>query len=246
MIRTTLLAAALAAAMPGIALAGPWTGAAEFGLAISSGNADTETLNGKVDVKREDEKWLYSASAAALRVKSDDDLTANRYELGGKAGYKFNERLYAFGSARYDNDDFAPFEYQIIVGAGLGYFFIKDATTELSGEVGPGWRRFQPIDLVVPTPPPPRRIEQDSESDLIARAAVNFKHKLTDSTEIFDTLLVESGGGNTFLQNDIGVAVKISDRFALKLGHQLRRNNDAPPGVDKTDTLITTNLVATF
>ena len=53
-------------------------------------------------------------------------------------------------------------------------------------------------------------------------------------------------GITAFLQNDLGVAVKMSDAFAIKSGFQIRRNSDVGPGVRKTDRLFTTNLVYSF
>ena len=79
---------------------------------LSNGNADNLTVNGKLDFKYEEAQWLYNVYALALRTESSDVNTANRYEIGDKAGYKFNERAYMLGSARHENDDFAPYEYQ--------------------------------------------------------------------------------------------------------------------------------------
>jgi putative salt-induced outer membrane protein len=256
MIRMSLLALLVAAAP---AAAEPWKGTAELGLAVSRGNAESENLNAKLDFTREHEQWLYAVSASALRSKGDvvvigangttstaSVTTANRYEVGGKIGYKVSDRMYVFGSARYDNDDFASYQWQLIASAGVGYQFVKTDTTEFSVEAGPGARRVQPIEVLVTTPPPPRLIEPDAETDLVGRLGANFRHQLTESTELTNVTLVETGGGNTFIQNDTGVSVKLSDRFALKTGLQFRHNSDVPPGVDKTDTLLTTNIVIGF
>ena len=60
---------------------------------------------------------------------------------------------------------------------------------------------------------------------------------------IFDTLLVEAGSDNTFVQNDIGIQVAINKTLALKAALQARHNTDVLDGIDKTDTLTTINLV---
>jgi putative salt-induced outer membrane protein len=54
---------------------------------------------------------------------------------------------------------------------------------------------------------------------------------------------VEAGSDNTFMQNDIGIAVAMNEKFALKAGLQARRNSDVEPGTKNTDTLTTINLV---
>lgn len=244
------LTLALLAALPTAALAQDnaddrsWSGTAEFGLAIASGNADSETINGKFAFLREEDRWFYGLNAAALRAKADDQLSANRYEAGLKLGYDFTERTYLFGTLRYENDDFASYEYQSIASLGVGYRFVDSERTSLLGEIGPGARRVQPIDALIGTPPVLTPV--DAETSSIVRGSLDFKHQLTANTSLTNLLLAESGGGSTFLQNDLGVAVQMSERFALKAGYQVRHTTEVPVGIEKTDTLFTTNLVVGF
>jgi putative salt-induced outer membrane protein len=239
--------------------AADWTGNGELGLAYARGNAQSETFNAKVDLKKDDEHWLYEVNGAALRASGEVDVVfddgsvgrvkstnASRWEVGGKVGYKYTDRLYFFGSARYDDDDFAPYRWQLIVSGGAGYKFIDSELTKLTGEVGPGWRRQQPIDELVALPPPPRLVSPDQQGDGVVRFTLNASHRLTANTEIVDGLLIESGGGNTFAQNDLGIQVQMSERLALKTGLQVRHNTEVPAGVENTDTLLTTNIVVGF
>ncbi len=223
-----------------------WKGQGEFGLVLAKGNADNLSVNGKLDFNFEEAQWLYNFYVSALRAESSDVASANRYELGGKAGYKFSERAYLFGSARHENDDFAPHEYQTTIAAGYGYKAIDSEDTKLAIEVAPGYRRYQPVDLFVATPAPGMFVAQDSEGDFIARGHVNFSHKLTANTLLIDTLLIESGQDNTFAQNDFGVQVAMTEKFAIKAGLSVRHNTDVIAPVKKTDTLTTVNLVYGF
>lgn len=221
-----------------------WNGTAEFGLAITTGNSDSQTINGKFAFKRESNRWLSDLNAAALRAKADDDLSANRYELGAKVGYLFTERLYSFGSLRYENDDFASYDWQTVASVGAGYRFIDNDATTLVGEIGPGVRRWQPVAELRGTPPVLAQF--DTENDAVVRGTFDLQHQLTANTTLSNLLLAESGGGSTFLQNDLGVTVQMSERFALKAGYQVRHTNDVPVGLKKTDQLFTTNLVVAF
>ena len=74
----------------------------------------------------------------------------------------------------------------------------------------------------------------------------DFSHVLTENTKLVNTFLLESGSDNTFLKNDFGVAVAMNASLALKAGLQARHNTDVAPGIKKTDTLTTMNLVYTF
>jgi putative salt-induced outer membrane protein len=241
------LALALLAALPFAAHAEEersWSGTAEFGLAIASGNADSETINGKFAFLREEDRWFYGINASALRAESDDQLSANRYEAGLKLGYDFTRRAYLFGTLRHENDDFASYDYQSIASLGVGYRFIDREGTSLLAEIGPGARRFQPIDALVGTPPVLTAF--DAETDAIVRGSLTLKHRLSPTTRIANEVLVETGSGSTFIQNDLSLRVRMSERLALKAGYELRHTTEVPVGIEKTDTLFTTNLVVGF
>lgn len=217
-----------------------WTGAGELGLALTRGNSETESLNAKLSLVWEDALWKHELGAAALRQKgesalTDDlELTANRYELSGSSARKFGERSYLIGALRYENDDFAPFEYQAIASIGVGTYLVKESATEWLIEGGPGYRRFRDT------------LSRETDGEVVLRARTAFKHAFNEQTSIEDTLLVEAGSDNTFVQNDLGVSVKMSTALALKAGLQFRHNSDVAPGVEKTDSLFTTNLVYGF
>lgn len=211
-----------------------WKGTGEFGLAISKGNTDSQTVIGKLGVGLDTGKWKHAASAAFLYGKQDDLESARRYEITGSTGYRLTDRSYLFGAARNERDHFASNEYQWTATAGYGFEAIKNDTTHLNLEVGPGyrWSKLQGV-----------RVHQN---EAIVRGFVDFGHQLTDTTSVYDTLLVEAGRENTYARNDIGVQVKMSDALALKAGFETRHNTDVLPGLKKTDTLTTVNVVYGF
>jgi putative salt-induced outer membrane protein len=252
--KTRLIAAALLAALPVISFAadadGEWKGSGELGFAASRGNSKSENLNAKLNFSMEDDTWKDNFYATALRSKGnvkvatvdgngqviavdDYQTTANRYELGASAGYKLDERSYIVGAGRYENDDFSPFDYQAIFSLGYGYTAIKNADTELSLEIGPGYKRYKPL-------------VGDSNGEMVGRGLIAFKHRITENTSIQDTFLVEAGSNNRFYQNDAGLVVSMNTKLALKMGYQVRNNSEVTPGTKKTDQLVTTNLVYNF
>lgn len=252
--KTLLLASVAMLAMPAFAQTndGEWTGSGEVGFAATTGNTKSQNLNAKLAFEKESAQWKHTFGLAALRSKGEVNneytLTANRYDLGASSAYKFNERSYLVGAARYENDDFSTFSYQWIVSLGYGYTLIKNAQTELAVEAGPGYRRTDPRAYTVTTGEPPVStvIDPGADGDVVARGLVSFKHQFNASTSFVNATLIESGSDNTFLQNDAGLAVSMSDHLALKLGYQVRRNSDVTPGKEKTDQLFTTNLVFKF
>ncbi len=221
-----------------------WAGNVEFGLAVTSGNTESETLNGRVDVEHARGPWIFEGFLAGVRAKSDDEISANRYELGGKLGHAFGERAYAFGSMRYERDDFGPNQHQVIASAGAGYRFVDSERSSLVGEIGPGTRWFQPANKHIGTPPV--LIARGTETDSIIRGSLRFEHQLTPAARLTNALLAESGGGATQLRNDLALRVRMSERLALQASYQTRHATAVLQGIEKTDTLLTTNLVLGF
>lgn len=217
-----------------------WKGAGELGLALSRGNSETESLNAKLGLTFEDARWKHALGFSALRQKGESatsedlELTANRFELSGSTAYKFSERAYVIGALRYENDDFAPYEYQTIGSLGLGWYAIKNEVTEWLFEGGPGYRRYREV------------ATGETDGQAVFRGVMGFKHVFTETTSFENNLLVEAGSDNTFAQNDSGLVVKMNAKLALKAGLQFRHNTDVAPGLKKTDSLFTTNLVYSF
>lgn len=243
-----LLAAAMLAALTSSAQAQAvtdWTGTGELGIALSRGNSRSENLNGKLAFQNEDAHWKHNYSLAALRAKGEVtgdfdgdgvpeesfELNANRYDFAASSALKVNATSSWVASLRYENDDFAPFEHQMTFSLGYGHQFIASDDTTLRAEIGPGYRRAKAAGT------------GESQNEAIVRGQLEYKHKLTGNTELFNTLLAEAGSDNTFAQNDFGIAVAMNESFALKAGVQLRHNTDVGPGIDKTDSLTTVNLV---
>ena len=228
-----------------VAADGAWSGSGELGLAVSRGNSRSENLNTKLNLVNEDDRWKHKFSLAAQRSKGEVkgdfdndgvpderfDLTANRYEFGASSAIKMNKRAYWVGALRYEKDDFASFETQTTFSLSYGYKAIDSETTQLSAEVGPGYRRAKLART------------GETESDAIVRGQVDYSHQLTATTSLGNLLLVESGSDNTFAQNDLGISVAINSRFALKAGIQWRYNSETDPGTKSSDTLTTVNLV---
>jgi Putative salt-induced outer membrane protein len=238
---------------------GGWTGSGEFGFASARGNSRTDNINAKLGLSQENEYWRNNFFLNGMRSKGEVTVvdsngnqidqfstTANRYDGGASVGYKLDPRSYIVGAARYEHDDFGANRWQAIVSLGYGYIALKNERSELSFEIGPGYKRYQPADAVVEINGVDTLIQQERQSELVARGLINYKYRLTDNTAFEDSLLLEAGSKNKYYQNDAGLSVSMTKKMALKLGFQVRYNSDVQPGTQNTDTLTTTNLVYNF
>jgi putative salt-induced outer membrane protein len=209
------------------------TGKGEAGLAIASGNADTKTANAKISIGWKTGNWENTFGLAGLYVRNDGLTTARRWEASEQTHYNFSgDGTFWFGGVRYEEDHFSGFDHQGVVDTGAGHKFINTDTTKLSGQVGVGYKFWETFG----TP-------REKESSLAGTAGVDFLHKLTATTTLTNKFGTEITSGNKFMQNELGVAVKVSDRLALAVAYAVRHNTDPPAGFRKTDTLTTMNLV---
>jgi putative salt-induced outer membrane protein len=224
-----------------------WSGKGELGLVLARGNTVSETFHAKADVTFLGNAWKHAGGLSTLRSSArdpdsgEDETTGNRYELHAQSDYRFSPRSYTFAGVRYENDDFAPFEYQAVATLGYGHKVVDSEATQLSTEAGVGYRRSK------------ERSTGDTMGDIIVfRGQLRYQQKLTATTKVFNTLLVENGDDNTFAQNDAGISVSISNTLALNVTYVVRHNTHVPPTVPpdrpskKTDQLTTVNLVFAF
>lgn len=266
--KKTLIAGVLLAAFSSFAVQaqdanaaanGGWTGSGELGFASATGNTRSQNIGAKLGLNQENDQWKNAFFIDVLRTKAQQNVTdglgntvkqfnttANRYDAGASAGYKLSPRSYVVGAGRYEHDQFGANVWQAVVSLGYGYIALKDERNELSFEMGPGFKRYRPADVKVLVGGVVVSQKQASIDEAVARGLLNYKFKLTENTAFEDTLLLEAGSKNTYLQNDASVAVSMTRKMALKVGFQIRHNSDVQPGTKKTDTLTTTNLVYSF
>jgi len=222
----------------GSAAQAEWKGKGELGLVIASGNTETETLNAKAEMFLEVDPWKHSVGFSALRSRDDEGVKGDRFELHGQSDYKLSSVTYVLGALRYDKDKFSPYDYQAVATVGYGYKIYDTEDLKLAAELGAGYRRTKD------------RTTQAVDGDAIVRGALSYAQKLLEGTNVYDKFLVEAGSNNTYLQNEIGIMVNMTDQLALSVAHLIRHNTDvnqnAVPAPKKTDQLITANLVFSF
>jgi putative salt-induced outer membrane protein len=211
-----------------------WKGKGEAGILFARGNTDTDTINVKVDMSREVDRWKNSFGLSAIRAANNGDATAKRYEGHWQTDYKLSERSFWFGGLRYEKDEFSGFDYQASLASGYGYKFVDTEITKFSGQIGAGYRRIK------------NALDGSTSGDAVATGKLNFEHALTSTTKVLDQFVVEAGSSNTLAQNELALQVKMSDTLALSVGLGVRYNTKPPATKKKTDTITTLNLVYAF
>jgi putative salt-induced outer membrane protein YdiY len=144
----TLTSARASAQAP--APAGPWTGSAGAGLAFTSGNTDTSSINVGYDLTYDPKtKNVVKSDALYLRAKTNDELTVSRLGLNARDQYQLSSRAFTYGQVQYLHDKFKDIDYLIAPTAGLGYKLVNAASTTLTvdGGLGGVWEKNPGFDV---------------------------------------------------------------------------------------------------
>ena len=220
----------------------PWRGEGELGFLMTSGNSETESVNGKFDLTYESADWrhnghfevLYSAEERETETGgSEMETSAEKYLVSAKTNYKFTEKDYAFLTGTYEDDRFSGYDYQTSVSAGYGRRLFETERMLMEVEVGPGYR-YNYLD------------SGGAEEEAILRGYAMFTSKLTDSSSFKQEVSVEAGADQTVTKSISSVQARIVDALSMKASFTAEHTSTVPEDTDKTDTETALTLVYSF
>jgi putative salt-induced outer membrane protein len=239
----TLVFLAGAVASPALAQTTPpppppgWAGSAGAGLAMTSGNSDTSTVNAAYDLKRDTGGPLVLRSTGLfLYGKSQDVLTSDRLSLDGRLERKLTERTSVFGQAQYLRDEFKSIDYLVAPTAGVSHLLIANERTEfgLDGAVGGVWEKNPDV---------------DTDLDAALTAGQKFSHKITETTEFTEKLAAlwkMDDFEDALYTFGAGIAASVTAATQLKIEFLDTYKAKPPLGVQKNDIATLVSFVYKF
>ncbi len=127
-----------------------WTITASAGLALTSGNSDTSTVNLAYDLTYDPQtRNIIKSDGLFLRGETEGELSAHRTGLNIRDEYKLTPRIFVFGQNQYLKDEFKDIEYLFAPTAGVGYKLIDTPETKLGvdGSAGVVWEKNTDLDV---------------------------------------------------------------------------------------------------
>jgi putative salt-induced outer membrane protein len=227
--------------------AGTWAAAAQLGLIVTSGSTTTKSGNAAFNAAHVMGRWTVSAGLAALYASTGGYSTQQDTNANLQADFALTKHSFWFSTARWDRNLFTGFAYQDSVATGGGYNFIQTPATQLSGELGVGYRIENPE--ILTTGPAGNIIEREHvpgslQRDAVLQAGLNYSHAITRLTKVTNTLLVQYGASDTTTTDNLALTVQVDSSLSLAVGMALVNNTSPPPGSARhTDTVETVNLV---
>ena len=214
-----------------------WAGNFGAGFAVTSGNADTSTVNLAFAVTHDPmNPHVWKADALYLRGSNEGTTNVNRSTFGVRDDYALTQRTSIFGQFRYLRDTFKQIDYLMAPTAGLAQRIVVTPRVLLAADAGAG--------LVVEKNP-----GADADTSGALTAGENFSFKLSDTatvTQQVASLWKTSDFSDTLVTIGAGLAANITPRTMLKIEVLEIFKNLPPPGVQKQDVSFITSFVYTF
>lgn len=215
-----------------------WAGSASAGLAMTSGNNDTSTVNAAYDLKRDTGGvFLFKSAGLLLYSKAEEVKTSDRLSLDGRVERKLSERTLLFGQTQYLRDEFKAIDYLISPTAGINRILVKNDRTELNADVGVGavWEQNPGLEL---------------QTDGAVSAGEKFTHKITATTELTQkvaALWKMDDFGDALYVFGTGLAASITTGTQMKIEFLDTYKSRPPlPGVQKNDIATLVSFVYKF
>ncbi len=217
-----------------------WTGSADVGLSLTSGNSDTRSFTLGARATREttrDKIGVYANAIQASNSTSGTSVTtAEAVWFGGRYDVNVSRKTFVFGSADFEYDKPQQLDFRTVFGAGFGYRAIRNEKTALDVFGGGAFNREYFSDGT----------RRNSAEALIGE---ELRYKLASRTDLEQRFVLYpnlSRTGSFRATFDATVVTQISDWLGWQVSVGDRFNSDPLAGSEKNDFLFTTGLRATF
>lgn len=207
---------------------------ASAGLALTSGNKDTSTLNVGYELSYDPKtRNIVKSEGLYLRGETEGDLTADRLGLSGRDEYKLHDRAFAFGQLQYLADQFKNIDYLVAPSAGLGYRLSDTARTKISVDAGLGgvWEK---------------RLAGDVQTSGAVTVGEKLTHQLTASAALsqsFAALYKTNDFNDALYAFGASLAASVSARTQLKVEVLDTYKRLVTAGIEKNDVALIVGLV---
>ncbi len=217
-----------------------WGGFFDTGLSFTRGNADTTNFTTATNISRKtqrDKISLYLTSIFAKNSTTGNSVvTANAIRGGSRYDIQVSGRMFAFGFADFEFDEFQNLDLRNVLGGGLGWNLLKSERTALDFFGGGSLN------------------QEFFRNDVTRRSAEivlgeELVHKFSDSTSFGEKLSFYpniSETGEYRLQFDASLSTQLSDWLSWQVSFSDRYLTNPPLGVQQNDVLLSTGLRFAF
>ena len=130
----------------------------ELSYVQTNGNTNTTTFSSKLQgIAALSETESIKAKGSILYSESDENTSANKYNVELDYNHMINEKLYSYMGINYIKDQLSDYDYRLNIGPGLGYKVLEDEiqTFEQMCQITyqdnlktTAWGQYQTVELI--------------------------------------------------------------------------------------------------
>ncbi|WP_445193201.1 DUF481 domain-containing protein [Sphingomonas sp. Tas61C01] len=210
-----------------------WSGRAEIGGYLTTGNSDTLGVTAVIDATREGLRWRHKFRAQVDYNENQGIATREHYLASYEPNFKFDDRLYAYGAAQYEGDRFLGYYDRYSASAGVGYSAIKSPAVRLDIELGPAFRHTYFTDQTV-------------QSSAAARGTLAFNWRLLPGLSINQQGSAYVQRFNSTLSGTTALNARLIGPLSAQVSYNVQYESMPPIGSVSTDTTSRASLVYSF
>jgi putative salt-induced outer membrane protein YdiY len=211
---------------------GNWQGNVALAMSRAAGNTESTTYSAAVDEVRATPENKISAYLSALYGVSQGVKSADKARLGSRYDHFLSTNTFGFGLLEFENDRLANLNLRSGVGAGLGYYFVKEAAHSFDVF---GGLSYTQSDLMLGNNTQGSEVLLGEESTHQLSDSTRFKQKLTAYPSV-----EKSGQFRSVFEG--GLVIDLSSTMGLSISLQNKYNSTAGLGLKKSDTVLLTGL----
>jgi putative salt-induced outer membrane protein len=209
------------------------TGKAALGFLSTSGNTESTNANGALSLIYALESWAHRFDLSAIGASTAEQTTAEAYKAKYEARRSIGAHGFAFTALDWNRDRFSGYEQQLSLTGGYGRRLIDRERHALDASLGLGAR-----ESVFPG--------GARERDGIVRGGVNYVWTISGTSELDQSVVIESGATNTSTESVTALKAGLFGDVALVLSYRLKHNSEVPIGTVNTDRYSAISLEYSF
>jgi putative salt-induced outer membrane protein YdiY len=217
-------------------VSGEFSGDAKVGFIYSKTDETSMSVNSGITLKYKEARWHHTGEFSTYYTKgNEEDDGTNKNKIIYDVKYDITERIFAFGNAKYEHDQFATYREQALLVGGFGANIIDTEHSTLDVGAGPGYRysKRQAFDDDLPN---------NSEKEMIANFFIEGQSKITDGLEAGGGVRVDYGSSNTTTTTHVFLKNKLMESLSLMLDAEYIYNSVVATGKTHDEIYSTLSL----
>ena len=207
----------------------------ELSYVETSGNTNTTTFSSKLQgIAALSDTESIKAKGSILYSESDENTSANKYNVELDYNHMINKKLYSYMGINYIKDQLSDYDYRLDIGPGLGYKILEDETqtVDIQGGLDYAYDKYN---------------DGLKDNYLAGRTELNYKYTFSQSIEfkqMLSYLVSFEDGEKYFAVSDSAIGVKMTQNLSLGVSYNMDYTNKTEK--EKLDTKFLTSLIIDF